>query len=142
VPHTEIYRAPMRARDLDLPPGAGAEFGLAHGVVAIGDVPERARRRFAELPDGALVWTRDANLRYRVGRIGGPCRVDDSAAAREVGMRHVRPADWLDLAFTAREAPDAVVKTFGRGGRNFQRTHDEAAERETARLWERASKGD
>ena len=96
------------------------------------------RRRFCELPDGVFVWTRDAGLRYRLGRMAGPCREDRSAAARAVGMRWARPATWLGDAFTAREAPDAVVKTFGRGGRNFQRTHDETAERETAALWARA----
>lgn len=31
-----IYRAPMRARDLDIPPGVGAEHGGRHGVVGIG----------------------------------------------------------------------------------------------------------
>lgn len=30
-----IYRAPMRARDLDVPAGAGAEYGLSSGVVGI-----------------------------------------------------------------------------------------------------------
>jgi hypothetical protein len=32
--------------------------------------------------------------------------------------------------------PVAVAATFARGGRNFQRTHDAAAERRTVELWE------
>src|SRR3954465_8237526 len=108
-----IYRAPMRARARDLPAGAGAEFGLAHGVVGIGDAlprtpatideavaaaggkPGRMLRHFAELPDGSLVWTRVTDGTYRLGRISGPWRYDDSPAARSVGIHHVRSATWL-----------------------------------------------
>lgn len=38
TPRTDcVYRAPMRARDRDAPEGAGAEHGLARGLVGIGD---------------------------------------------------------------------------------------------------------
>ena len=54
-----IYRAPMRARDLDVPAGVGAEFGLASGVVGIGpghgEKAARALHRFATLPTGVFV---------------------------------------------------------------------------------------
>lgn len=187
---TEIYRAPMRARDRDLPDGAGAEHGLARGLVGIGDalaeevagrlarpgddpaaagtacdddaVPAsggtralddavaaattehgekagRMLRRFAELPDGAFVWTRVGDGSYRLGRIAGPWRYDDSAAARAVGIHHVRPADWLDRPVGEHEVPPAVAATFARGGRNLQRTHDAGAERATAKLWREAA---
>jgi len=39
---------------------------------------------------------------------------------------------WLDRPFGPDEVPVAVAATFARGGRNFQRTHDAAAERRTA----------
>jgi hypothetical protein len=130
----------MVARDRELPAGAGAEYGLAHGLVGIGTADDErgARRlhRFALVPEGAFVWTRDAAGRYRVGRITGPVREDASPAAEAVGMRHVRPAEWLERAFDEAEVPAAVAKTFARGGRNFQRTHDEEAERQTAELWD------
>jgi hypothetical protein len=136
---TPIHRAPMRARDRDLPLGAGARFGVARGVVGIGETPgekgARMLHRFAGLEEGAFVWTRTGEDEYRLGRIAGPWRHDDSEAAREVGIHHVRPADWLDRPFTAAEIPEAVAATFARGGRNFQRTHSEAAERRTAELW-------
>src|SRR5438270_4927095 len=152
-----IFRAPMRARDRDLPAGAGADYGVAHDVVGIGDALERppatldeavamtadahgrkaARmlRRFAELPDGTFVWTRTSAPAYRLGRIAGPWRYDDSRPARRVGIHHVRPTDWMPRPLGECEVPAAVAATFPRGGRNLQRTHDAHAERLTAELW-------
>jgi hypothetical protein len=128
----------MRARELDLPPGAGADYGLAHGVVGIGpgrgDKAARMLHAFASLPEGVFVWTRDRAGGYHLGRIAGALREDRSAAARAVGLTHLRPADWLDRTFGESEVPAAVARTFARGGRNFQRIHDEEAERGTAEL--------
>jgi len=138
---TPVFRAPMRARDRDLPAGAGGEHGVEHGIVGIGDVEktdgEKGRRmlqRFCELPDGVFVWTRGERF-YFLGRIAGPCRRDDSAAAKEVGIHNVRPADWHERPFGEHEVPAKVAATFTRGGRNFQRTHGEDVERHTAELW-------
>ncbi len=136
-----VYRAPMRARDLSVPPGAGAEYGIAHGVVGIG--PGRGERgarllhRFATVSEGVFVWTRDRGGRYHLGRIVGAVREDGSEAARLVGITHVREARWLELAFQEFEVPLAVARTFARGGRNFQRTHDKDAERMTCEIWRR-----
>ena len=106
----------MRARDRDAPHGAGAEHGVDHGLVGIGDAhgdkADRMLRRFAELPDGVFVWTRVADGTYRLGRIAGPWRYDDSPAARAVGIHHVRPAEWLDRPFGEHEVPPAVAATF------------------------------
>jgi hypothetical protein len=154
-----IYRAPMRARDRDCPAGAGARHGLEHGLVGTGDrlssVPPsleaaitaaiaahgekagRMLRHFADLPDGTLVWTRVADGEYVLGRIAGPWFYDDSAAAREVGIHHVRRARWLEHPFGEDEVPVAVAETFARGGRNLQRVRSEHAERATAKLWAR-----
>ncbi len=132
--HQPIFRAPMRARELDLPPGAGADVGLAHDLVGIGDVAGRAVARFAELPDGTFVWTRSSDGLFHLGRIAGP-RADGPEAALAVGLRHVRPANWLDRPLREEEVPSAVAATFARGGRNLQRTHDADAERLTAELW-------
>ena len=134
-----IYRAPMRARELDLPPGTGAEYGLACSVVGIG--PGRGAKaarmvhRFATLPDGVFVWTRDRGGRFHLGRLAGEMREADSPEALAVGLTHVRPAEWLDRSFDETQVPPAVRRTFARGGRNLQRTHDENAERATAELW-------
>lgn len=132
----------MRARGLDLPAGAGAEYGIAHSLVGIGagrgEKAARMVHRFATLPDGVFVWTRDRRGAYHLGRISGPLHEDRSAEAARVGLRHVRPAEWLGRAFRGDEVPVAVARTFARGGRNFQRTHDADAERRTAALWEQA----
>ncbi len=149
----------MRARDRDLPDGAGADHGIERGVVGIGDPldgpppeaieeavlrateqhGERAGRllsAFAGVEDGSFVWTRDGGGAYALGRIDGPWRCDGSAAARRVGIVHVRPATWLQRRFGDGEVPAAVAATFARGGRNFQRTHDAQAEARTAELWD------
>jgi len=153
-----VHRAPMRARNRDdVPEGAGAEHGLRHGLVGIGErlsaVPDsvseavaaaadqdgekagRMVRRFAELPSGTLVWTREGGGGFRLGRITGPWRYDVSSDAVTVGIHHVHDARWLPRTFTEDEVPAAVAETFRRGGRNFQQTHDEDAEHRTAELW-------
>jgi hypothetical protein len=157
APH-EVYRAPMRARDRDdVPAGAGAELGLELGVVGIGDalhgsppaslddaIARAAEQhgakagvmleRFAGLPDGTLVWTRDGGGGFFLGRVSGPWRYEDSAAAREVGVHHVRLAAWLERRFGPDDVPVAVRATFGRGGRNLQRIRDAWAEEQSAAL--------
>ena len=70
-----VFRAPIRARDRELPVGRGADDLLARALVGIGS------------------------------RLGPD------------------------------EIPAAVVATFARGGRNFQRIHDRGAERRSAELW-------
>jgi hypothetical protein len=134
-----IYRAPMRARDIEITRGAGAEYGLARAVVGIGpgagDRAARMLHRFAQVPEGAFVWTRDQGGGYHLGRITGELREDRSEGARAVGIVHVRDAVWLPRVFDEAEVPAGVAYTFARGGRNFQRTHDEDAERMTCELW-------
>jgi hypothetical protein len=134
-----VYRAPMRARDLELPPGAGAEYGIRRGLVGIGtgsgEKAARLLHRFATVPDGVFVWTRDRVGAYHLGRLSGPLREDRSPGARAVGILHVRPAVWLDRGFSVGAVPGAVAATFARGGHNFQRIHDQEAERLTAQLW-------
>jgi len=131
----------MRARDLDVPAGAGAEYGLSSGVVGIGpgrgEKAAQALHRFATIPPGVFVWTRDRAANYRLGRIAGAVREDRSPAARAVGIVHVRETTWLPRVLHEPEVPPTVARTFARGGRNFQRTHDGEAERMTAEIWGR-----
>lgn len=153
-----VYRAPMRARTLDLTPGAGAAHGIAHALVGTGDAldpppatlgdaisaaaatyGEKAGRmlgRFAEVPQGAFVWTRLDDGTYRLGRITGPWRYDDGTAATAVGIHHVRDAAWLDRPFGDDAVPPAVAATFARGGRNLQRIHGDGVDEATAALWD------
>ncbi len=63
-----------------------------------------------------------------------PYRYDGDGA--DVDLVHVRPCRWLSRALFEPEVPAAVVATFGRGGRNFQQTHDPAVGMQTQRLWD------
>ena len=156
--HADVFRAPMRARELDLPAGVGAAHGIAHGRVGTGDARDepparlddavraataaygekagRMLERFAALPEGTFVWTRLADDTYRLGRITGPWRYDDSGAARAVGIHHVRDAAWLERPFGDDIVPGAVAATFARGGRNVQRIHGDDVDAATAALWQ------
>ena len=89
---------------------------------------DRRVARFASVDDGSYVWTRDVDGLYRLGRIDGPYRYDASAAAAAVDLVHVRACTWLPEPLTESAVPAAVIATFARGGRNFQQTHDAAAE--------------
>lgn len=138
---TDVVRAPMRARDRpELPPGAGAAYGLSRGLVAVGDSPQdgpRAARRlgrFAALSDGTFAWTRDADGRLWLGRIEGPLRSDRSPGARACGMRAVRPARWSARPIPDDEVPAPVLRSFARGGLNLQRIR-EADPARVADLW-------
>ena len=101
-----------------------------------------ARRiaRFAEVPVGSYVWTRDDGL-FWLGRLCGPWRYDASAGASQVDLVHVRPCEWREPPLVASEAPAAVLATFGRGGRNFQRINDAAVLDQTQRSWDRRGAG-
>ena len=157
----EAWRAPMRSRTLDLPPGTEAADAVARDRCAIGGVvapaPESldealaavadrygarfaARlRRFAAIPEGTFVWTREPDGRYRLGRLTGPWRYEPEHEALD--LPHARPARWLADRFGEQDVPPSVAETFGRGGRNLQRIHDPDAGPASTALW-RAGAGD
>ena len=153
----------MRARDRDLGQFEGSRFGVDAGLVGTGDELEsvpadldeallaattrhglkagRMLERFADLPEGSFVWTQTGPDEYRLGRICGHWRYENSEAAKAAGIHHVRPAEWLADRFAAADIPEAVADTFARGGRNFQRTHDPQVDGQTAEIWERHHSG-
>jgi hypothetical protein len=137
------YRAPMPSRRDDADPTLALTRALELGLVGMGGVLPSAPatlaealaelsetyderlagrvERFAALPDGEVVWTRDPDGRYRRGTIVGPWRYDDDPAAINADLVHVRDARWDDEGLEEHDAPAAVVASFGRGGHNFQR---------------------
>jgi hypothetical protein len=140
----DVYRAPMRSRsdDIELRDTIGHALrlsvcGFGRLVIRPGDEQRLARRvdRFGEIPDGSFVWTRDADGLFWLGRFDGPYFYDDSEAAAAVDLVHVRPCVWLPTPLLESEVPAAVGATFGRGGRNFQQTHDSSVGSETERIW-------
>jgi hypothetical protein len=146
----EVYRAPMRSRSDAIDLRATIERARRLGVCGFGqlvrDRGEKARlarrvARFEAIADGSFVWTRDAEGLYWLGRIEGPYFYDGDAAAAAVDLVHVRPCRWLAEPVLEFDVPAAVVTTFGRGGRNFQQTHDSAVGPQTARIWEERLRG-
>ncbi|MGV0644573.1 GAF domain-containing protein [Mycolicibacterium sp. XJ879] len=134
-----VYRAPMRSRNDDFDAAAAVERALALGLVGFGEAgaDERLQRRvdrFADVADGAFVWTRDADGLYWLGRIDGPYFYDGDGAA--VDLVHVRPCRWLSRPLPESAVPAAVVATFARGGRNFQQTHDRDVGAQSQHAWD------
>lgn len=152
-----VHRAPMRSRDDGVSDGPAVERALALGVCGVGgrldDAPgsiadalaavdavygdRMARRleRFASVPEGVFVWTRDAEGFLWLGRITGPWRYDASAEARDVDLVHVRACDWLDRPVESAAVPPGVHEAFARGGRNWQSITRADAARLTAAVW-------
>ena len=151
------YRAPMRSRRDDVDPGLAVERALALGVCGTGGrlpsppkdlaaalretartYDERTARRlerFAAVPLGAYVWTRDVDGLYLVGRVSGGWRYDATPEAFEVDLVHVRDCDWREKPVPVEHVPPAVLRTYARGGRNFQQTHDDAVTAQSALVW-------
>ncbi len=125
----------MRSRRDDVDPYAGVERGLRRGLCGFGrfDVPERRVERFAEVPDGSFVWTRDGDGLFWLGRLTGPYVYD--ADGDDVDLVHVRPCRWRDVPLVEMRCPSAVLATYARGGRNFQQIHDAQVGPETLQIW-------
>ncbi len=157
LPLTAVHRAPLRSRDDTVDHAAAVEHALRRGVVGVGgrldapraDLDEAIERvdqqhgervaarleRFAALPAGDFVWTRDAEAELWLGRIEGEWHFDASAPGWEADLQHVRACRWTDAPVPLPEVPAGVLATFARGGRNFQRIHDAEAEAATSRWW-------
>lgn len=158
-----VFRAPMRARSVDAGRFAGATHAVERSLIgtgeplsrvpadldeavlaAIDELGEKSGRmlaRFADLPDSSLVWTQTAEDEFRLGRIAGPWRYDESLPARRTGIHQVRPARWLPERFDPGSTPAGVIEVFRRGGLNLQRIHDPEAERASNRLWRTGDDG-
>jgi hypothetical protein len=140
-----VYRAPMRSRRDDIDPWLAVERALELGLCGMGEVTDdrSARRleRFAAVPDGSFVWTRDGDGLNFLGRLDGPCRRDECPDAVRADLVHVRDCHWLPDPVPAADIPAAVAHTFARGGRNFQQTHHPDVEAQTIALWDEGSGG-
>ncbi len=125
----------MRSRDDRIDPQLAVDRALRLGVVGFGqiDVPQRRVDRFADMPDGSFVWTRDEDGLFWLGRVDGPYAYD--AGGEDVDLVHIRPCRWLPEPLVERDCPTAVLATYARGGRNFQQIHDARVGAESLRAW-------
>jgi hypothetical protein len=140
-----VYRAPMRSRNDAVSPEATIDRARRLGLCGFGQSVSRSaeqarydRRvaRFAELDEGSFVWTRDTDRWFWLGRISGPYFYDADKTAAAVDLVHVRPCEWLCMPMLEHDAPAAVVATFLRGGRNFQKIHHPSIDQETQGIWD------
>ncbi|KQU55519.1 hypothetical protein ASG84_22250 [Rhodococcus sp. Leaf278] len=124
-----VYRAPMPD---------GIERALTYGLCGMAADDERSLRRverFEQIPDGSFAWTRTVRGEYFLGRISGPLREDRSADAVASNLIFVRACVWTTEPVPESEVPAATLRTFARGGRNFQQTHDPRVAAESASVW-------
>ena len=130
----------MRSRRDDVDPRLAAERALELGLCGMGTTDdvraERRLERFAAAPEGSYVWTRGPDG-FHLGRLTGPCRRDDSAAAEAADLVHVRPCEWIDEPVDAALVPEQVSYAFSRGGRNLQRIGTPGAGEATQEAWDR-----
>lgn len=160
MPPPIVYRAPMRSRRAEVPDGVAVERALTLGVCGMGgridptptdaadavqaaaaQHDERLARRiarFADAPEGALVWTRDGDGLFWLGRLEGPWTYDASPEASTVDLVHLRACRWVLAPTPEYDVPPAVRATFARGGRNWQRIHAAGVGDDSARLWTEA----
>ncbi|BBZ00824.1 hypothetical protein MCHIJ_02610 [Mycolicibacterium chitae] len=152
-----VYRAPLRSRRADIDPALAFDRAMTLGLCGFGGVLRPAPRdlasalrlageqydprtsalieRFAAVAAGALVWARDPDGLFRLGQLTGPWSYDADPAAVAADLVHVRSCDWSDRPWVEHEVPAAVLATFRRGGRNFQRIRAESAGPASERLW-------
>jgi hypothetical protein len=140
-----VYRAPMRSRNDAVSPLATIDRARRLGLCGFGQSVSRSaeqerllRRvaRFAELDEGSFVWTRDTDGWFWLGRVFGPYFYDAGRTAAAVDLVHVRPCEWLCTPVLEHDAPAAVIATFRRGGRNFQKIHHPSIDQATQRIWD------
>jgi hypothetical protein len=140
-----VYRAPLRSRNDAIAPQTTIDRARRLGLCGFGQsVSQSAEQerlvrrvaRFAELDEGSFVWTCDTDGWFWLGRISGPYFYDAEKAAAAVDLVHVRPCEWLRVPTLEQDVPVALIATFRRGGRNFQKIHHPSIERETQRIWD------
>jgi len=95
-------------------------------------------RLFAEeAAVGDFIWTRDLEGRFRLARIAGGYRYDNSRKAKEVDTHQVRKADWAPRPLGDLEVPGEVVRAFSGISTSFSRIKDPGARVYTVWVWEK-----
>ncbi|HKO38419.1 MAG TPA: hypothetical protein VJU14_08630 [Solirubrobacterales bacterium] len=95
-------------------------------------------RRFGEAAQiGDYIWTRDLHGRFRLGRITGPYRYENTELAKRTDTHQVRDCEWADQPLSDLEVPGAVIRGFVGTSTSFSRMWDEGARTYTAWLWEK-----
>lgn len=90
-----------------------------------------------EAAKGDFIWTRDLAGRFRLARITGPYRYENSAKAKKVDTHQVRKVDWAEDALGDLEVPGAIIRAFSGTSTSFSRMWNTGARIYTAWIWEK-----
>ncbi|GGG19543.1 hypothetical protein GCM10007304_36850 [Rhodococcoides trifolii] len=118
----------------------GADRAVVLGVCGMSATDERSVRRvdrFEQVADGSFVWTRTSSGEFFLGRISGPLFEDHGLEALASELTYARTCRWTAEPVPEAEVPPATLRTFARGGRNFQQTHDDSVGAQSADVWRR-----
>jgi hypothetical protein len=99
------------------------------------------RRFIRDVAVGDYVWTREPSGRYRVGRIAGAYRYDDSDEARRLDLHQVRPTTWAPDSLDELQVPGDVLRAFTGPGQSIVRVPHPPALRLTGPIFEQACGG-
>lgn len=91
---------------------------------------------------GDFVWTRDLEGRFRLARITGRYRYDNSRDAKKFDTHQVRKAEWAPEPLGDLDVPGAVVRAFSGISTSFSRIRDHGARAYTAWVWEKLHGGE
>lgn len=123
-----------------LPSGAS----LKEVLEAIGSYPGWTKdavhtvRRFGKDAEiGDYIWTRDLHGRFRLGRITGAYRYENTELAKRTDTHQVRDCEWAKQPLSDLEVPGAVIRGFVGTSTSFSRMWDDGARTYTAWLWEK-----
>lgn len=124
----------------DLP--SGASIDEVTGAIAKVDLPgwrkraaQQVRRFAVEAEIGQLIWTRDKNGRYHLGRFTSDWRYDASEIAFETDIHQVRSVVWASETFSEIDIPGAIMRSFIGQTNAMQRILDPAARIFSVELW-------
>jgi hypothetical protein len=101
------------------------------------DAVHTVRRFGKDAQIGDYIWTRDLHGRFRLGRITGPYRYENTGLAKRTDTHQVRDCEWADQPLSDLEVPGAVIRGFVGTSTSFSRMWDEGARIYTAWLWEK-----
>lgn len=101
------------------------------------DAVHTVRRFGKDAQIGDYIWTRDLHGRFRLGRITGPYRYENTEFAKRTDTHQVRDCEWADQPLSDLEVPGAVIRGFVGTSTSFSRMWDKGARTYTAWLWEK-----
>lgn len=86
---------------------------------------------------GDFIWTRDLEGRFRLARIAGGYRYDNSAEAKETDTHQVRKAQWAGRPLGDLEVPGAIIRALSGTSTSFSRMWNAGARTYTAWIWDK-----